>query len=174
MSSSEVDTSHSEQPVADLPLHLEEVISLMIFWGLAVLLFAQFFSRYALDASLGWSEELARYLLILLVFSGASIATKNDAHIGVTLLHRYLPDTVLSVLQLCIASLNLAVVLLLMGYASQIGLALPLYTLASLPISMSWFYGLITLLLLLMASRSILVMKYRWRLMRQAHMTEVA
>lgn len=174
MSSSEVDTSHSEQPVADLPLHLEEVISLVIFWGLAVLFFAQFFSRYALDASLGWSEELARYLLILLAFSGASIATKNDAHIGVILLHRYLPDTVLSVLQLCIASLNLAVVLLLMGYASQIGLALPLYTLASLPISMSWFYGLITLLLLLMASRSVLVMKYRWRLMRQAHMTEVA
>ncbi|MEM5499095.1 TRAP transporter small permease [Paraglaciecola mesophila] len=174
MSSSEVDTSHSDQPVADLPLYTEEVISLVIFWGLAVLLFAQFFSRYALDASLGWSEELARYLLILLAFSGASIATKNDAHIGVTLLHRYLPDTVLSVLQLCIASLNLAVVLLLMGYASQIGLALPLYTLASLPISMSWFYGLITLLLLLMASRSILVMKYRWRLMRQAHMTEVA
>lgn len=174
MSSSEVDTSHSEQPVAGLPLYTEEVISLVIFWGLAVLLFAQFFSRYALDASLGWSEELARYLLILLAFSGASIATKNDAHIGVTLLHRYLPDTVLSVLQLCIASLNLAVVLLLMGYASQIGLALPLYTLASLPISMSWFYGLITLLLLLMASRSILVMKYRWRLMRQAHMTEVA
>ncbi|GAC22548.1 tripartite ATP-independent periplasmic transporter DctQ [Paraglaciecola mesophila KMM 241] len=174
MSSSEVDTSHSEQPVADLPLHLEEVISLVIFWGLAVLLFAQFFSRYALDASLGWSEELARYLLILLAFSGASIATKNDAHIGVILLHRYLPDTVLSVLQLCIASLNLAVVLLLTGYASQIGLALPLYTLASLPISMSWFYGLITLLLLLMASRSVLVMKYRWRLMRQAHMTEVA
>ena len=80
----------------------------------------------------------------------------------------------LLVLQLCIASLNLAVVLLLTGYASQIGLALPLYTLASLPISMSWFYGLITLLLLLMASRSVLVMKYRWRLMRQAHMTEVA
>lgn len=174
MSLSEVDISQSEQPVADLPIRLEEVISLVIFWGLAILLFAQFFSRYALDASLGWSEELARYLLILLAFSGASIATKNDAHIGVTLLHRYLPGTVLSVLQLCIAALNLAVVLLLMVYASQIGLALPLYTLASLPISMSWFYGLIALFLLLMASRSVLVMRYRWRVLHQVHITEVA
>lgn len=174
MSSSEVDINHSEQPVVDLPIRLEEVISLVIFWGLAILLFAQFFSRYALDASLGWSEELARYLLILLAFSGASIATKNDAHIGVTLLHRYLPVRMLSVLQLCIASLNLAVVLLLMVYASQIGFALSLYTLASLPISMSWFYALITLFLLLMAGRSVLVMKHRWCSMRQAHMTEVA
>lgn len=135
----------------------EDYISISIFWCLALLLFAQFFTRYVLGASLGWSEELARYLLILLAFSGACIATRNEAHIGVTLLHRYLPDKILCIVRLIIAILSLLVVVLLSVFAIQIATTLQLYTLASLPLSMSWVYVLIFVCLALMTVRSVMV-----------------
>lgn len=158
------DTTPCDTMFSKQPLKSEDIISLLIFWGLAMLLFAQFFSRYVLSASLGWSEEIARYLLILLAFSGASIASRNDAHIGVTLLHRYLPIKTLSMTKLFIAMLNLTVVLLLTFYGVQIALSLQVYTLASLSISISWVYVLMCVCLLLMGARSWLVVVANWRL----------
>lgn len=42
--------------------------------------------RYLLGASLTWSEELGRYLLVWITFLGAGIAFKRGAHMGFTLL----------------------------------------------------------------------------------------
>lgn len=157
------DATPCDTMLSKQPLKSEDIISLLIFWGLAVLLFAQFFSRYVLSASLGWSEEIARYLLILLAFSGASIASRNDAHIGVTLLHRYLSVKALNITKMCIAMLNLLVVLLLLFYAGQIAISLHAYSLASLPISVGWVYALMCGCLLLMLVRSAMVVKSSWR-----------
>lgn len=158
MSSSDISSTQkdTEQQLVS-SFKREDYISIFIFWCLAVLLFAQFFTRYVLGASLGWSEELARYLLILLAFSGACIATRNEAHIGVTLLHRYLPDRVLCIVRLIIAVLSLLVVLVLGVFAIQIATSLQLYTLASLPLSISWVYVLIFICLALMTVNSVVV-----------------
>ena len=43
-----------------------------IFWILFGVVFLQFFTRYVLNNSLGWTEEIARYLLILVTFVGMS------------------------------------------------------------------------------------------------------
>jgi TRAP-type C4-dicarboxylate transport system permease small subunit len=163
MSLIDSETLPSETLTSTQAFKSEDILSLIIFWGLAVLLFAQFFSRYALSASLGWSEEIARYLLILLAFSGASIASRNDAHIGVTLLHRYLSVKALNITKLCIAMLNLFVVLLLLFYAGQIAISLHAYSLASLPVSIGWVYALMCACLLLMLVRSAMVVKSSWR-----------
>lgn len=45
--------------------------------------FAQVFARYVLSNPLHWSEELARYCFVWIVFIGASAALKRGAHIGV-------------------------------------------------------------------------------------------
>ena len=62
-----------------------------IFWALAAFVFLQFFTRYVLNNSLAWTEEIARYLLIALTFIGAAMAVRKGTHIAVEFLYVYLP-----------------------------------------------------------------------------------
>ena len=57
-------------------------------------MFTQFFTRYVLNDSASWTEEIARYLLIGTVFVGAAIGVAKNNHIQVDLLYRYLPPRV--------------------------------------------------------------------------------
>ena len=57
----------------------------MIFWGLAFIVFLQFFTRYVLNDSLAWTEEIARYGLMWVVFIGAAMVTRRNTHIAVEL-----------------------------------------------------------------------------------------
>ena len=69
----------------------DDWITLGLFWMMVLLVFLQFFTRYALNNSLAWTEELATNCLIALVFIGASTCVRKDRHIQVDLLYRYLP-----------------------------------------------------------------------------------
>lgn len=59
--------------------------------GMAAVVAAQVFSRYALNYSLFWSEELARYLLVWLSFLGATVAYYRGLHPGVDVLYARMP-----------------------------------------------------------------------------------
>lgn len=48
--------------------------------GIVVVTFAQVLSRYVFQASLAWSEELARYLFMWLASLGAAYAFKTRSH----------------------------------------------------------------------------------------------
>lgn len=74
----------SDQDATDAPV-------VVVFWGLAFVVFLQFFTRYVLNDSLGWTEEIARFLLIAVTFLGAIMAVRKQSHIAVELLYRYLP-----------------------------------------------------------------------------------
>lgn len=56
------------------------------FMAMTVLIFLQVLFRYVIQASLSWSEELARYFFIWLTFIGACVATRERTHIKVTML----------------------------------------------------------------------------------------
>tara|TARA_R110002051_G_C8674331_1_gene490895 strand:- start:331 stop:867 length:537 start_codon:yes stop_codon:yes gene_type:complete len=62
---------------------LEDYLALLFFWALCADVFIQFFSRYVMGGSLGWTEELARYLLIALTFFGSAMAVRRHTHIYV-------------------------------------------------------------------------------------------
>jgi TRAP-type transport system small permease protein len=70
---------------------IEAWASLLLFWALGAVVFYQFFTRYVLNDSASWTEEIARYLLIGTVFVGASIGVAKNNHIQVDMLYRYLP-----------------------------------------------------------------------------------
>ena len=53
---------------------------------MALVVIVQVFCRYALNASLFWSEELARYLLVWLSFLGATAAYQRRVHPSVDVL----------------------------------------------------------------------------------------
>jgi TRAP-type C4-dicarboxylate transport system permease small subunit len=78
---------------------------------MAVIVAAQVFSRYGLNYSLFWSEELARFLLVWITFLGASVAYFYNAHPGVDAVYRHLPlklqrwsTLVVHVVSLCLFS----------------------------------------------------------------------
>lgn len=77
-----------------LSRHLNRGIEgLLVLLGatMAAVVAAQVFSRYALNYSLFWSEELARYLLVWLSFLGATVAYYHGLHPGVDALYARLP-----------------------------------------------------------------------------------
>ena len=83
-------------PVDDAPVDLSDVspvdtVALLLFWVLAGVVFLQFFSRYVMNDSIGWTEEIARYLLIGVTFTGAVMAVRKNTHIAVEFFYRYLP-----------------------------------------------------------------------------------
>lgn len=64
----------------------EDFLASASFVALATVVFLQFFTRYFLNAPLGWTEEAARYLLIVAAYFGCAVATRRDAHIKMELL----------------------------------------------------------------------------------------
>ena len=82
--------------VTDAPIELshyviEDWVALGFFWLLGLCVFYQFFTRYALNDSAAWTEEIARYLLICTVFVGIASATRRTRHIHVDFLYRLIP-----------------------------------------------------------------------------------
>lgn len=80
-------------------LRWDDSIVLVVFWVLAFVVFLQFFTRYVLNSSLGWTEEIARYLLIGVAFIGCVMATRKDSHIAVEVFYRWMPRPMRKVLQ---------------------------------------------------------------------------
>lgn len=65
--------------------------TLALLTALLLVVGAQIFARYVLNHSLFWSEELARYLFIYLVFLGAAIVLRREGHIRVSFFVEKLP-----------------------------------------------------------------------------------
>ena len=95
----EVDISH---------YRFEDWLAFAIFWVLALVIFYQFFTRYALNDSASWTEEIARYLLIATAFVGAAIGVRKNNHIQVDFLYRLLPHAVNRVLSTVVDVLRIA------------------------------------------------------------------
>src|SRR5881227_2935736 len=69
----------------------EDWAAFAIFWTLGLVIFYQFFTRYALNDSASWTEEIARYLLIATAFVGAAVNVRKNNHIQVDFFYRLLP-----------------------------------------------------------------------------------
>lgn len=86
---------HVEDDEVDLsPVTTEAWISLGFFWLLGLTVFTQFFTRYVLNDSAAWTEEIARYMLIATVFVGAAVGVTKNNHIQVDFFYRFMPQPV--------------------------------------------------------------------------------
>lgn len=66
------------------------IMALMVF--LVLITFMQVFYRYILNSPLIWSEELARYTFIWIVFLSAWYVFKKGGHLGIDFLTNKIPQ----------------------------------------------------------------------------------
>ena len=104
-------------PKVDLGIYaFEDWVALAIFWVMALAVFLQFFTRYVLNDSYAWTEEIATYCLIGVVFIGSSMCVRLSRHIQVDLIYRYLPHLVARALSTAIDLIRVA----FFGYAIKL------------------------------------------------------
>lgn len=82
----------TDEPIDLTHYHFEDWIASGFFALLAATVFYLFFTRYALNDSASWTEEISRYLLICTVFVGAAMPMRKNTHIQVDLFYRFMPS----------------------------------------------------------------------------------
>ena len=83
---------HVEDEKVDISIYgWEDWVTFALFWMMAAVVFYQVFTRYILDDSAGWTEEIARYFLVAVVFVGASMSVRKNNHIQVDYFFRLMP-----------------------------------------------------------------------------------
>lgn len=150
---------HAQDEAVDLSgTTLEAWVALGFFWLLGITVFYQFFTRYALNDSAAWTEEIARYLLIATVFTGAAIGVVKNNHIQVDFFYRFMPKklarfiaSLVDVMRIgffSAATVLCGLMMLKLGSTSRM-------TMVDLP--MNWVYGVCLLAFAAMAYRSVQV-----------------
>ena len=142
---------------------LEGWIALALFWVLGGVVFLQFFTRYVLNDSASWTEEIARYLLVGTVFVGAGIGVARNNHIQVDLLYRYLPPAASRWLSRAVDAMRAAFFAAMTVFTAQMMDKLQGMQMAVVNLPMNIVYGVCLFGLACMTLRSIWVMKVHWQ-----------
>ena len=161
-------TASGEFDVHDAPIDIgvyrfEEWIAFVFFWALSAVIFLQFFTRYAMNDSASWTEEIARYLLICTAFIGAAIGVRKNNHIQVDFLYRILPKPLMRVMSMLVDIARIA----FLGYATWLTFQLLMriggqqMSVVNLPIGL--VYSVVLVGFALMTWRSIDVAIANWR-----------
>lgn len=111
--------------------------------GIVVLVVLQVVARYLLRISLPWPEELARFLLIWLTFTGAVVGTWHRAHFRVDVVTQRLPPAAARVLALVIDVLACLALGIFVWQGLELARLTGFMRSTSMEISMSWVYGVL-------------------------------
>ena len=155
---------HAQDEAVDLSGTTPEAwLALGIFWILGMVVFYQFFTRYVMNDSAAWTEEIARYLLIAVVFTGATIGVTKNNHIQVDFFYRFMPPRMARVMAITVdvvrtAFFAAAVVLTIL---MMMKLGNSRMTMVDLP--MNYVYGVCLFGFAAMAWRSVQTARIHWR-----------
>lgn len=154
--------STAEEPVDLSDLHPSDSIVFVVFWALAVVVFLQFFTRYVLNASLGWTEEIARYLLIAVCFVGSVMALRKQNHIAVEILYRWMPMGVRRVLSTTVDLIGAVFFCMLAWVAAKLALRTRQW-MVSIDLPKSIVYWLVSAACVAMAVLAVRIAWRHWR-----------
>ena len=148
--------------------HPEDWIAFVLFWALAIIVFLQFFTRYIMNDSLSWTEEIARYGLMTLAFVGGAVVTRKKAHIAVELLSNLMkPSPLRSALLALVDFVTLGFMALLAYFSVTIIERMHAQTMTVFELPMSIVYAGVGLGCFMMLGRQIQTVwrnaRERWR-----------
>jgi TRAP-type C4-dicarboxylate transport system permease small subunit len=154
--------------VTDEPIDLsiyggEDWVSFLLFWLLALIVFYQVFTRYFLGDPAGWTEEIARYFLVAVVFIGASMSVRKNNHIQVDVFYRFMPRRLARGMALLVDVIRIG----FFGYAAWLNWLLLEriggQRMAIVELPMGWVFGAMLFGFILMFFRSLQVGWRHWR-----------
>lgn len=99
-----------DEPLPDVDLKVysfEDWVTLGLFWLMTGCVFLQFFTRYVLNDSYAWTEEIAVNCLIGVVFLGSVMCVRMSRHIQVDVLYHYLPAKLTRVMAIVVDILRI-------------------------------------------------------------------
>jgi TRAP-type C4-dicarboxylate transport system permease small subunit len=133
--------------------------ALLFFWALGLTVFYQFFTRYVMNDSAAWTEEIARYLLIATVFVGAAIGVAKNNHIQVDFFYRYLPRAAGRAMALLVDVLRIAFLGSAVVLTWQMMAKMGNYKMTIVDLPMNIVYGVCLAGFAAMCARSVWVMR---------------
>ena len=142
---------------------IEAWAALGFFWLLGLTVFYQFFTRYVLNNSAAWTEEIARYLLIGTVFVGAAIGVAKNNHIQVDFFYRFMPQRLSRVLGLIVDVVRIAFFGIAVVMTWQMMQKLGNYKMTIIDLPMNIVYSVCMFGFAAMFIRSFWVMKVHWQ-----------
>jgi TRAP-type C4-dicarboxylate transport system permease small subunit len=155
---------HLHDAPVDLSVYsFEAWIAFAFFWLLAADIFYQFFTRYALNSSASWTEEIARYLLICVVFIALAWAVRDNRHIHVDIFYRMLPAPVCRVLATLVDLIRIAFFLYAVVLTVQMMQKMGNYRMTIIDWPMNSVYGVCAVGFAFAAIRSVQVAIVNWR-----------
>jgi TRAP-type C4-dicarboxylate transport system permease small subunit len=152
----------------DAPIELDHYLiedwaSLAFFWLLGLCVFYQFFTRYALNDSASWTEEISRYLLICTVFMGIAAATRRTRHIHVDFMYRLLPATIGRALSTVIDLLRIGFFAVAVGLTIQMMTRMTALQMTIIDLPMNIIYTVCAVGFAAAAVRSVQVAIENWK-----------
>ena len=156
---------HAEDEAVDLSDTIAEGwIALVVFWLLGLTVFYQFVTRYVMNDSASWTEEIARYLLIAVVFVGATIGVAKNTQIQVDFFYRHMPAALGRWLSRAVDVLRIGFFAAAVVLTAQMMLKLGSNTrMTIIDAPMNLVYGVVLLGFAAMTFRSIQVARVHWR-----------
>lgn len=142
---------------------IEAWVALLFFWALGLTVFYQFFTRYVLNDSASWTEEIARYLLIATVFTGAAIGVAKNNHIQVDFFYRFMPRTLSRPLAIAVDLLRIGFFAAATVLTAQMMQKLGSYRMTIVDLPMNLVYGVVMVGFAAMTLRAIWVLRVHLR-----------
>ena len=155
---------HVTDEAVDLSVYgWEDWITFALFWILAGIVFYQVFTRYVMDDPAGWTEEIARYFLVAVVFIGAAMSVRKNNHIQVDYFYRLMPAKMGRVVSVAVDLARCA----FLGYSTwlcwrliqRIGAS----RMAIVDLPVGWVFGAMLFGFALMSVRSLQVAWRHWK-----------
>jgi len=155
---------HVEDAPIDLSHYLiEDWASLAFFWLLGLNVFYQFFTRYVMNDSAAWTEEIARYLLICTVFVAIAASVRRTRHIHVDFMYRLIPPKAGRALSTLVDVMRIVFFALAVGLTIQMMMRMGNLQMTIIDLPMNIIYGICAFGFAAAAVRSVQVAIENWR-----------
>ena len=132
---------------SDTRFHWVDVPALVLFILLAGVVLLQFLSRYVLNDSVAWTEEIARYLLIGVAYAGSLTALRKGEHIFLEVIYRRVPAASVKALAMLVDLVSVAFHVVLTIFAAGLTIEAD-RRMISVDLPKSFVYGFVTVVLL--------------------------
>ena len=142
---------------------IEAWVALGFFWILGATVFYQFFTRYVLNNSASWTEEIARYFLIAVVFTGATIGVAKNNHIQVAFFYKFMPRWMSRAMNTLVDIMRVAFFIAATFLTWQMMEKLGSYKMTIIDLPMNIVYAVVMAGFAAMCLRAIWVMKIHWQ-----------